>query len=70
MYSDQLVLEGKQGVRKLDQSGPYAVIVNRTLYEQGRAGKFAVVNAQQRWVDSVHGNQATAARQARQLDQT
>jgi len=67
MFSDQLVLQGKIGVERLDHWGPYTVIVNRTLYEQGTAGKYTVVNAKELWIDSVHRSRAAAANEARQL---
>jgi hypothetical protein len=66
MFSDHLDLQGKRGVKELEQWGAYAVIVNKRLYEAGHAGKYTLVNVKERWVDSVHPNQAQAAREARQ----
>jgi len=53
MFSDHLVLQGKDGVKWLNQEGPYAVIVNKTLYAWGKAGKFTVVNVSEAWVDTA-----------------
>ena len=44
----------KVGIIRLDEIGAYVVIANKTLYEQGRAGRFAVANDREHWVDSVH----------------
>jgi len=66
MFSDQLVLQGKLGVKRLDQWGPYAVIVNKRLFEKGKAEKYTLVNVEERWVDSVHHSRAEAANEARQ----
>jgi hypothetical protein len=65
MYSDHLILRGKNGVKWLDQWGPYAVIVNRRLYELGRAGKYALVNIDKHWVDGVYRSRAHAVTKAR-----
>jgi hypothetical protein len=66
MFSDHLVLQGKTGVKRLDEWGPYAVIVNKRLFEQGEAKKYALVNVQELWVASVHPTRGQAARRARQ----
>lgn len=66
MYSDQLILKDKNGVKWLDQWGPYAVIVNRKLYEQGKAGKYTLVNVDRHWVDGVYRSRAHALTKARQ----
>lgn len=66
MYSDRLVLKGKKGVKWLEQWGPFAVIVNRKLYEQGRAGKYALINVDRHWVDGVYRSRAHASSKARQ----
>ena len=67
MFSDHLVLQGKNGVKWLNQEGPYAVIVNKTLYAWGKAGKFTVVNVSEAWVDSVYRSLDEAVVVARQL---
>jgi hypothetical protein len=54
MYSEKCELRGKSGIQRLDRAGPYSVIANRTLHEQGRSRRFAVVNEPEAWVDSVH----------------
>lgn len=69
MYSDQLNLHGKQGVKRLGQWGAYAVIVNKALYERGQAGKFAVVNVRDAWVDNVFYSRPAATNEAQQLSQ-
>ncbi len=61
MYSDHLVLQGKTGVKWLERRGPYAVIVNRRLYEEGKAGKYAVVNVEKHWVYGVYVSRTHAA---------
>ena len=67
MFSDHLVLQGKNGVKWLNQEGPYAVIVNKMLYAWGKAGKFTVVNVSEAWVDSVYRSLDEAVVAARQL---
>ncbi len=67
MFSPQLVLQGKPGVQRLDQWGPYAVIVNKRLYEQGQANNYTVVNVKESWVDSVYHSRTAAAGEAHQL---
>ena len=66
MFSAQCSLD-KMGVTRLDELGAYAVIVNKTLHERGRAGKFAVVNVSEEWVDSVHGTHNEALSWAQEL---
>lgn len=44
----------KVGIIRLDEIGAYVVIANKKLYELGRAGRFAVANAREHWVDSVY----------------
>jgi hypothetical protein len=67
MFSDHLELRGKTGVERLNQWGPYAVIVNKALHHQGQAGKYTVVNVKEQWVDSVHPSPLAAANQAHHL---
>jgi len=50
----------KVGIVRLDEIGAYVVIANKALYEQGRAGRFAVANDREHWVDSVHFTRAEA----------
>lgn len=69
MFSDHLTLQGKDGVKRLSQAGPYMVIANKQLYEQGKAGKFTVVNVPEAWVDSVHPSLNEAAARAHRLTQ-
>ena len=68
MYARNCDLRGKRGIEKLDHAGPFAVIVNRRLYDQGKASKFAVVNEQQAWVDSVYHNYGRARSILRSLN--
>lgn len=65
MYSDQLSLQGKRGVKRLEQWGAYTVIVNKRLFEAGKAGKYTLVNMQEQWVESVYFSHALAASEAR-----
>ena len=57
----------KIGLVRLDEIGAYAVIANKTLYETGKAGKYAVVNVSEEWVDSVHSSRNEAFSSAQQL---
>ncbi len=68
MYARNCDLKGKRGIEELDRAGSYAIIVNRRLYDQGQAGKFAVVNEQQAWVDSVYPNYNRARSTLRSLN--
>ena len=65
MFSDQLSLQDKRGVKRLEQSGAYIVIVNKRLFEAGKAGKYALVNVKERWVESVYFSHSQAANEAR-----
>ena len=69
MFSDHLILQGKHGVKRVSREGPYTVIANKQLYEWGKAGKFAVVNEPEAWVDSVHDSFNEAAARAHRLYQ-
>jgi hypothetical protein len=60
MYTESCDLEGKKGVKELDRNEPYAVIANRELHERGQSGKFAVVNVDKEFVNSVHTKPAAA----------
>ena len=55
------------GVVRLDEIGTYAVIANRTLHGSGTAGRFAVANTREHWVDSVHEDHAAALAVTRKL---
>ncbi len=68
MYAQHCDLRNKRGIEELDRAGPYAIIVNRRLYDQGQAGKFAVVNEQKAWVDSVFHNYRRARSTLRSLN--
>jgi len=65
MFSDQVSLQGKPGVKRLEHWGAYTVIVNKRLFEKGKAGKYALVNVKERWVESVYFSHALAASEAR-----
>lgn len=67
MYARNCDLRGKRGIEELDRAGPFAIIVNRRLYDQGQASRFAVVNEQQAWVDSVYQNYGGARSTLRSL---
>ncbi len=68
MYARSCDLRGKRGIEELDHVGAYAIIVNRRLYDHGQASKFAVVNEQQAWVDSVYHNYGRARAILRSLN--
>ena len=57
----------KIGLIWLEEMGAYAVIANKTLFEIGKASKFAVVNVSEEWVDSVHSTHDQAFSSAQQL---
>ncbi len=57
----------KEGIIRLDQVGSYAVIANRKLHEEGRAGRFAVANVIELWVDSVHFDRGEALSTSQKL---
>jgi len=65
MFSDQLRLQGKPGVKSLEHWGAYTVIVNKRLFEAGKAGRYALVNVKECWVESVYFSHALAASEAR-----
>ena len=69
MYSDKCDLRGKTGIQRLERVGPYSVIANRRLHEQGRSHRFAVVNEREAWVDSVHPTPDRAMAAAKTLPQ-
>ena len=60
MYNRPVGLGGR-GLEWLNESGAFAVIANRKLYARGKAGKYTVVNTNERWVDSVHDSFDNAA---------
>ncbi|MCL4561475.1 MAG: hypothetical protein M1281_12785 [Chloroflexi bacterium] len=55
-YAEQCDLSGKRGIEELDRKGTFSVIANRTLYDWGKAHKYAIVNTEKCRVDSVHYN--------------
>ena len=61
MYADRCVLEGKRGITWLARKEPFAVIVNKALYERGDTSRFAVVNTSVCFVDSIYSSQKAAA---------
>jgi hypothetical protein len=60
MFSSRCILEGKRGIKELDNAGAYAIITNRTLLNRGEAHKFVLVNNRKSWVDSVYQSNAEA----------
>ena len=66
MLSPKLDLD-KPGVKRLDQVGPFAVVANKKLYNDGKSTRFAVVNTRKQFVDSIHGNYREAISYARNL---
>ncbi|HET7011506.1 MAG TPA: hypothetical protein VFI11_12095 [Anaerolineales bacterium] len=69
MYAEKCDLRGKRGVQRLERIGPYSVIANRALHEEGKSSRFAVVNEPEAWVDSVHPSEARAISTAQSLAQ-
>lgn len=57
----------KSGIMNLDAVGAYVVIANKALQRQGKASKFAVVNASEEWIDSVHKTRSAALAAAEAL---
>jgi len=60
MFSTRCVLDGKRGIKELDNAGVFAIITNRTLVNRGEAHKFVLVNNRQLCVDSVYHTNAEA----------
>ena len=60
----------KVGIIRLDEVGAYAVIANRELHEQGRAGRFAVAHMKEQWVDSVYNDRDQALSTTQKLSAT
>lgn len=54
MFSEVCRL-GKPGVRFVERFGPYGIVVNGALRARGRVSRWAVVNCEEEWVDSVWG---------------
>ena len=65
-FSEQANVD-KTGLIRLEEMGTYVVIANKTLFEIGKASKFAVVNVSEEWVDSVHSTHDEAFSSAQQL---
>ncbi len=66
-FSDQCKVQGRPGIKRLDQIGTFLVIANRNRFEKGDSHRFAVVNELEKWVDSVHGSHRAALKRARKL---
>ncbi len=66
-FSDSCKLQGRSGIKRLDQIGTYLVIANKTLFDEGSSHRFAVVNELENWVDSVHGSHRSALKRAQNL---
>lgn len=62
-------LRGRRGLTWLDKNGSYAVVANRRLHRKGMATKFAVANAPQGLVASVHRSLEEAMAVAQTLSQ-
>ncbi|MDR3575893.1 MAG: hypothetical protein P4L50_18680 [Anaerolineaceae bacterium] len=60
MFLTPCILEGKRGIKELDNAGVYAIITNRTLVNRGDAHKFVLVNSRKSWIDSVYRSNAEA----------
>ncbi len=54
MFAQKCVINGKPGIKDLNDQGAYSVITNKTLFDHGKARKFAIVNRQKAWVESVY----------------
>jgi hypothetical protein len=67
MFASRCVLEGKRGIKELDNAGVYAIITNRTLVNRGEAHKFVLVNTRKLWVDSVYRSNAEAEKALQDL---
>ncbi len=66
-FSNQCSVQGRAGIKRLDQIGTYLVIANRTRFDEGDPHRFTVVNELEKWVDSVHGSHRAALKRARSL---
>ena len=70
MFSTRCVLEGKKGIKELDNAGVYAIIANRMLVDRGEAHKFVLVNNRKSWVDSVYRSNAEAEKALQDLSRS
>ncbi len=66
-FSEQCKVQGRPGIKRLEQIGTYLVIANRTRFDEGVSHRFAVVNELEKWVDSVHGSYRAALKRAQKL---
>ncbi len=66
-FSERCKLQGRSGIKRLDQIGTYLIIANKTLFDEGVSHRFAVVHELEKWVDSVHGSHRSALKHARKL---
>ncbi len=66
-FSDSCKLQGRPGIKRLDQIGAYLVIANQKLFDEGSSHRFTVVNELEKWVDSVHGSHRSALKRAKKL---
>ena len=57
----------KPGVKHLNQTGDFAVIANKKLYDSGKAHRYAVVNAHEQWLESIHPSYRQALSHSRGL---
>ena len=60
-------LRGRRGLKWLGESGSYAIVTNRKLYDKGKASKYVVANPRERLVTSVHTSPDDARTVARAL---
>jgi len=69
MFSDTCDVDQKLGIKRLYQFGGYMIIVNRALYEDDdqTANRYAVVNAEEGYVDSVHNFHQSALARTQKL---
>jgi hypothetical protein len=63
MYTEHCDLKGKPGVAWLETKEPYAVIVNKALFERGKMSRYAVVHTSECFVDSIYDSRKAAAAQ-------
>jgi hypothetical protein len=54
MFASKCVITGKPGIKDLNHLGAYSVIANKELFDHGKASKYAIINTQKAWVESVY----------------
>jgi hypothetical protein len=60
MFSNTCEVRGKKGLLWLAREADFAVITNKKRYDLDKVNKFAVVQPEEEWVDSVYKSRRAA----------